>query len=138
MTPLFQKLNFKNHAEICVLNAPESFDGEMLSMRGTANVLTSLEACSKINFILAFVTAKEEVERLVPIINAKLNGDAIVWFAYVKGTSKRYKSDINRDNGWQSLEIVSMIPVRGVAIDDDWSALRFRKIEFIKKITRKV
>jgi hypothetical protein len=110
----------------------------MLSMRGTVNVLTSLEACSKINFILAFVTAKEEVERLVPIINAKLNGDAIVWFAYVKGTSKRYKSDINRDNGWQSLEIVSMIPVRGVAIDDDWSALRFRKIEYIKKITRKV
>ena len=28
-------------------------------------------------------------------------------------------------------------PVRLVAIDEDWSALRFRKVEYIKKITRK-
>lgn len=27
-------------------------------------------------------------------------------------------------------------PVRAVAIDEDWSALRFRKVEFIKKMTR--
>ena len=26
--------------------------------------------------------------------------------------------------------------VRRVAIDDDWSAIRFRRVEFIKKITR--
>jgi len=27
-------------------------------------------------------------------------------------------------------------PVRQVAIDEDWSALRFRKVEQIKKMTR--
>ncbi|WP_391118049.1 hypothetical protein [Psychrobacillus sp. L3] len=28
-------------------------------------------------------------------------------------------------------------PVRNIAIDEDWSALRFRKVENIKKMVRK-
>ena len=30
----------------------------------------------------------------------KAQGDAVVWFAYPKGTSKRYKCEFNRDTGW--------------------------------------
>src|SRR5713101_8045074 len=33
-------------------------------------------------------------------INKLAQGDAVVWFAYPKGTSKRYKCEINRDTGW--------------------------------------
>mgnify|MGYP005835701873 CR=1 FL=1 len=29
-----------------------------------------------------------------------------------------------------------MEPVRQVAIDEDWSALRFRRVEYIKTMTR--
>jgi hypothetical protein len=59
-----------------------------------------------------------------------------VWFAYPKGTSKRYTSQINRDKGWQVLGDLGFEPVRSVAIDEDWSASRFRRVEFIKKMTR--
>ena len=59
-----------------------------------------------------------------------------MWFAYPKGTSKRYKSEINRDTGWQALGKSGFEPVRAVAIDEDWSALRFRRVEFIKTMTR--
>jgi hypothetical protein len=52
-------------------------------------------------------------------------------------TSKNYKCDINRDTGWTSLGNYNLEPVRQVAIDDDFSALRFRKVEFIKSITRR-
>ena len=60
----------------------------------------------------------------------------MVWFAYPKGTSKRYRSEINRDTGWQALGRAGFEPVRAVAIDEDWSALRFRRVEFIKTMTR--
>ena len=60
----------------------------------------------------------------------------MVWFAYPKGTSKKYKSEINRDTGWQALGQAGFEPVRAVAIDQDWSAVRFRRVEFIKTMTR--
>ena len=62
----------------------------------------------------------------------KAVGDAIVWLAYPKGTSKRYQCEFNRDNGWAAIEAAGFESVRMVAIDDDWSALRFRRSEFVK------
>jgi hypothetical protein len=59
-------------------------------------------------------------------------GDATVWFAYPKGTSKKYQCDFNRDNGWDTLKAQGFDTVRAVAIDEDWTALRFRRVEFIK------
>jgi len=69
-------------------------------------------------------------------IAKKAQGDAVVWFAYPKGSSKKYKSEINRDAGWQVLGDAGFEPVRMVAIDEDWSAVRFRRADFIKSLTR--
>ena len=61
---------------------------------------------------------------------AKLaKGDAVVWFAYPKGSSKRYKSEVNRDDSWASVGQEGFEPVRMVAIDEDWSALRVRRVD---------
>jgi hypothetical protein len=60
----------------------------------------------------------------------------VIWFAYPKGSSKKYKSEINRDSGWKVLGEAGFEPVRMVAIDEDWSAVRFRRVEFIKTLTR--
>lgn len=48
-----------------------------------------------------------------------------MWFAY-----------LNRDTGWQTLGDLGFEPVRQIAIDEDWSALRFRRVEFIKAMKR--
>ena len=84
-------------------------------------------------FWLAFVTRKSEVDRLAPQIVKKARGDAIVWFAYPKGTSKKYTCDFNRDTGWDVLKKTGFDTVRSVAIDEDWTALRFRRKEYIKR-----
>src|SRR5216684_887300 len=69
-------------------------------------------------------------------INKLAQGDAVVWFAYPKSTSKRYKCEINRDTGWSALGAVGFESVRLVAIDEDWSAKRLRRVEFIKTMKR--
>lgn len=139
-TPLLKKLNHKGQ-EIFILNVPLEFKTEIEAIKKSGNKVTevSLSALSKIKqleFILSFVQTKEEVEKIIQLADDKLQKDAVVWFAYPKGTSKKYKASINRDNGWEALGKKGFEPVRAVAIDADWSTLRFRKVEFIKTMTR--
>jgi hypothetical protein len=127
----FEKLNLKDQREIVVLNAPASFEPELKSLKGVT-IHRKLGAASESEFSLAFVSRKAEVDLLAGPIAKIARGDAIVWFAYPKGTSKKYKADFNRDNGWDKLKALGWETVRAVAIDEDWSALRFRRSEFVK------
>ena len=136
MTRIFDKLNLKDQTEILVLNPPQSFEPELAALTGIT-VVREVNQARKMDFVLAFVTQQEQVDTISKIIAAKAEGDALVWFVYPKGTSKKYKCDFNRDTGWTGLRKLNLEPVRQVAIDEDWSALRFRKLEYIKTMTRK-
>ena len=131
----FDKLNLKEQKQILVLNSPESFEPELKSLRGIA-IQRDLKNAGEVEFALAFVTKQQQVDTLGKAIAKKAQGDAVVWFAYPKGSSKKYKSEINRDAGWQVLGDAGFEPVRMVAIDEDWSAVRFRRADFIKSLTR--
>ena len=135
MATTFEKLNLKDQKQIVVLNAPESFERELKALRGVT-ILRNLQGLDEIDFSLAFVTKQTEVDTLGKAIAKKAKGDAVVWFAYPKGTSKKYKSEINRDHGWQVLGDLGFEGVRAVAIDEDWSGARFRRVEFIKTMKR--
>jgi hypothetical protein len=135
MPSVFGKLNLKDQQEILVLNAPESFERELATLKGVA-VIRELKKARVTTFSLAFVITQKDLDSIAPTIARKAEGDSIVWFAYPKGTSKKFKSQINRDNGWKVLGAEGFEPVRMVAIDEDWSALRFRRVEFLKNMTR--
>lgn len=135
MASTFDKLNLKDQKLIVVLNAPESFEQELAGLKGVT-VKRTAEGVAEIGFSLAFVTKQKEVDTLAKTIGGKAKGDAVVWFAYPKGSSKKYKCEFNRDTGWAAVGKQGFEPVRMVAIDEDWSALRFRRAEFIKKMTR--
>lgn len=133
MSSVFKKLNLGKHERIVVVNAPESFERELRTLQGVRILRDPAEA---VGFSLAFVTKRQEVETVGRAIAVKSRGDAIVWFAYPKGTSKKYKSEINRDHGWQVLGDCGFEAVRSIAIDEDWSAIRFRRAEFINTMKR--
>jgi hypothetical protein len=131
MATLFEKLNLENHQEILVLRAPASFEPELARLP-VMTIHRHLEPPAEIRFSLAFVTRQSEVDALAPQIAVRAKGDATVWFAYPKGTSKKYKCDFNRDTGWNALKAAGFETVRAIAIDEDWTALRFRRVEYIK------
>lgn len=135
MTRVFDKLQLKDRQEIVVLNAPASFEPELAGLEGVA-VRRDLQGVKEIHFSLAFVTTQGELDAAVKAITDRALGDAVVWFAYPKGTSKRYTSTINRDTGWDGLGAAGFEGVRMVAIDEDWSAVRFRRAEFITSMKR--
>ncbi len=135
MTPLFSKLNLKGQTEIVVLNAPESFERELDALEGVT-VHRDASALERVEFALGFVITTAELAAAADAILPKAQGDAVVWFAYPKGTSRRYKCELNRDSGWAPMGAAGFKGVRQVAIDEDWSALRFRRVEHIKTMKR--
>ena len=54
--------------------------------------------------------------------DAALHGPGAFWVLYPKGG----RTDINRDSLWPILSERRMRPVSQVAVDETWSALRFR------------
>ncbi len=132
MPTVFDKLNLKDQDEILILNGPTILDKEILGLRDV-QVRRRIQDVEKPLFALVFVTTQTEVERIAASIAAKTAGDVVIWFAYPKGTSKKYSSDLNRDNGWAPIRKLGFDSVRQIAIDEDWSALRFRRLEFIKR-----
>jgi hypothetical protein len=135
LSALFTKLNLGVHRRIHVLNPPASFEGELRALKGV-QILRSVVAKDGVVFALAFAITQTEVDALSRTLAAAVQGDAVMWIAYPKGTSKRYKCDFNRDSGWKVLGAAGFEPVRMVAIDEDWTALRFRNIRYIKSMVR--
>ena len=135
MSPIFQKLNLKTQTEIVVLNAPDTFEAELNALENV-KIHRKTGDLKQIAFALAFVTKQNRVDRVARVFAKKAQGDAVLWFAYPKSTSKKYKCEFNRDNGWAEMGKLGFEPVRMVAIDADWSALRFRRVAFIKNMTR--
>jgi len=129
---LFKKLNLKDQAEIVVVNVPASFEPE-LSQLDSVRVVRNPSKVKNVEFAIAFAITQAELDRASKELSAKAKGDAILWIAYPKGTSKRYKCEFNRDSGWTVLGEAGFEGVRMVAIDEDWSALRFRRTEFVKR-----
>lgn len=131
MPTVFEKLNLKSQREILVINAPPSFEPELASL-GNVTIVRDPQEVDAVHFALAFATRQDEVDRLARLLTGKAEGDALLWFAYPKGTSKKYKCEFNRDTGWDVLRGAGFDTVRQVAIDEDWTALRFRRMEYIK------
>ncbi len=135
LSAIFKKLNLKDETEIVVVNAPKSFEAELATL-DSVRVVRDPARVKAIDFALAFATTQNELDEASRALTSKAQGDAVLWIAYPKKTSKRYSCEFNRDSGWTVLGAADFEPVRMVAIDEDWSALRFRRAEYIKSMTR--
>jgi hypothetical protein len=134
MPTVFQKLNLTTQKKIQVYNVPDSFSGELDNLKDV-EVERDPRKPRAVQFALAFAVTQAELDRFASLLAPAADGDALIWFAYAKGTSKRYKCEFNRDTGWHVMTAAGFETVRQIAIDEDWSALRFRRSQFVK--TRK-
>ncbi len=135
MSPVFRKLNLKNQDPVVVLNAPVAFEPHVASL-ADRRVVRDLDAVDAVAFVIGFARDRAELDRLSTALAAKAEDDATLWIAYPKKSSKRYRADFDRDHGWDVLGAAGFEPVRQVAIDEDWSALRFRRVVHVKTLTR--
>ncbi|HZX41355.1 MAG TPA: hypothetical protein VFE93_05905 [Myxococcaceae bacterium] len=111
---LAKKLNLKSGTKLRVVGKPKDVDLGDVEITSLANVKD----------VLVFVTKLEGLDRVAaPMIEAA-RADRIAWAAYPK--AGQLGTDLNRDVLWKALEKQKIQPVRQIALDDVWSALRFR------------
>lgn len=135
MKSAVDKLQIKPGAVVALLGMPTDLQPVLAELWARATVQPALTSAAPATTVLAFATKLPEVEALAAQL-PEAPGDVAVWVAYPKGSSKKYRCEFNRDNGWAALGAAGFEPVSQVAIDEDWSALRFRRVEYIKAMTR--
>ena len=115
MADVATKLQIKPDQSIALIAVPEDVD---------LGVVADEADAATADAVVVFVTSKHELDdRAGPALDAARR-DAVAWIAYPKGG--QLGTDLNRDTLWQSLAGRGVRPVRQIAIDDVWSALRFR------------
>ena len=128
-----KKLNFKEEQKLFIAGTPKELKPELKWFEE----LGAPEIPEKIDLALVFVQKQKELDQWIDKLAPNLDGDAKLWFAYPKKSSKNYGSEITRDSGWSKIGEYNMEPVRQIALNEDWSALRFRKLEYIKTLKRR-
>ena len=74
---------------------------------------------------LVFADDAASLRDLLATHQERLARPEVLWVAYPKGN----RTDINRDSLWPILGELGLRPVTQVAIDQVWSALRFRPLK---------
>ncbi|MEM7654599.1 MAG: hypothetical protein AAF399_00610 [Bacteroidota bacterium] len=134
---LLKKLQFKGQDPVLLLNAPDAFQSVVEVWQSMTRLHLTPVPDQKYPYILAFAEMVADLNGIANQIKDRFEGDVQLWIAYPKKSSKTYRSDLNRDSdAWQVLGDLGFEGVRQVAIDADWSALRFRDARFIKQLKR--
>ena len=136
MDLLLNKLNYNGNDNIVIFNMPEEFSDFEKSIGKEVKIYKNNTAI-KTEFILVFLKTKSELDNFITKNKEYLLSfeDDLIWFAYPKGTSKRYigKTNLTRDKNWDSLSALGYKAVRMISIDSDWTAFRVRNLKYIKK-----
>lgn len=120
MTPLSKKLQLKPDQVLVLVNEPETLMETLPELLAPHLIDTRPDADA--TAILVFATSLDEATRLAEHAFSRVGEEGLVWIAYPKGNV----GDINRDKLWKALDGSGWRPVRQVAIDNVWSAMRFR------------
>jgi hypothetical protein len=132
MDPILKKLFFKGQNPVLILSAPKEFEKTLRNF----GVSIHKTPQGTYDFILAFALSLKDALKIAKTLSKSLPKGGIFWMAYPKGTSKKYQADINRDTGYALMKKNGFTGVSLVAIDEDWSAMRFKGQEKKRPLPR--
>lgn len=118
---LTAKLQLKPGTNLVLMNAPEGYADRLASaLEGV-----TFDGARQAEAVLVFVAGLDEALDLAPKAFARVAVGGLAWIAYPKASSKD-ATDVNRDRLREALRPTGWRPVRQVALDDVWSAMRYR------------
>lgn len=127
---LIKKLGIRQGQKLLVLNGPQGYVQILGTLPSGTEVQTSAGG-DAFDFVQVFVNSKADVESYVTQALQMLKPGGLLWWTYPKKSAK-VQTDITRDKGWESLQEAGFRPVTQIAIDETWSALRFRPVSEVK------
>lgn len=121
---LTKKLQIKpSHSILLLVDAPDGYAASLDPLPEGASVATA--ARGTFDVVHLFVRQARDLEEKGPEAIAAVKAGGVLWISYPKKSSG-VETDITRDVGWSVIQEAGWGPVTQVAIDDTWSALRFK------------
>jgi hypothetical protein len=118
---LAKRLQLRAGTTLSLLNAPADVE-ERLKVE-LAGVVPASEG--EAGAALLFVGDLADVRDKAPAAFDAVAAGGPVWIAYPKKSSG-VQTDVDRDTLWSAVLEMGWAPVRQIAVDETWSAVRFR------------
>jgi hypothetical protein len=123
ISPLAKKLQLKPGCRAALINAPAGYLDRLRPLPDGAELVD--QPVRELDFVQVFAHDAAELDRHGPGAFAAVKPDGLLWVCYPKGGTKA-GTDLNRDILWNLLSERGFAGVTLIAIDDIWSAMRFR------------
>jgi len=130
---LLEKLQLKDEKNLLIQGLPSSIEKQFIKLSFSKN-LTPLLKSRKIDFALVFAINQTQLKCILADVMPHLQPDAKLWIAYPKLASK-IASDLSRESSWEFLSDYGYEGVRAAALDNVWTALRFKQVNEGEKKT---
>ncbi|HUO91990.1 MAG TPA: hypothetical protein VMU22_03670 [Rhizomicrobium sp.] len=118
--PIAERLQVKGDRRLAVVGAPATVDNKIGVKKARGDL-------SEADVVLLFVDNRARFDAALPGTLKKAPKNSIFWIAYPKLTSK-LAGDLSRDTIHALAPKHGLDTVSQIAIDDDWSALRLKRI----------
>lgn len=119
---VFKKMRLKPGTSGIYLYAPEDY----VSMTEKQDFI-DFSKRENYEFVHLFITSKKDYDERIHDALLKLSDKGTLWISYPKSDRKN-RYDINRDILFGITQEQGIIACSNVALDDRWSALRFKKM----------
>ncbi len=130
--PVAKKLRLASEHRVVVLNAPAGYLAQLRP--GPSDVRTTLEPQQTYDVVQLFVSDVEELRRLGRDAVKAVRPNGLLWITYPKGGTSGGATDLPATPWWMQRDVLGELtsetgykPVALVAIDDHWTALRFKR-----------
>jgi hypothetical protein len=117
-----QKLFIRENYTVLLVNAPVGYRKLLGELPSGVKVVS--KSTAPVDFVQIFAATKAEMTELFRKVKPLLKEDGLLWATYPK--AGQLDTDLKREVVWECGETVGMHPVSQVAVDDTWSALRFK------------
>ena len=128
---LARKLQVKPGARVLVLDGPEGYEETLGPLPENVVLETEPGEDGVYDVVQVFVKDRLDVERRAAAALRALRPGGVLWFAYPKQAAK-VATDLTRDRGWDVVAQAGLRPIAQVAVDEVWSALRFRPVADVR------
>ncbi len=122
---LIKKLQIKPGQKLRLINAPADI------AEALADEVTIVKS-GRCDGVIAFAQNPAEADRFSAEALKALPPDGLLWLAYRKGAAAK-ASGLSRDTGWGTIKAAGWDTVRSISFDEEWTGLRFRPAELIKR-----
>ena len=129
VNPIAKKLGIKPAMRALVMAAPDGYLDGLKPLPEAIEIAT--KPAGTYEFIQLFATRMAQIKKTVPSLLQCASPQAVFWITYPKKTAG-IDSDLSRDILAAAMTETGWRPVSIVALDDVWSALRFRPITDVK------